>query len=80
MLIFLLIIASQTRMAKNTLSSEFRNIDVDQYNEDNYKDDDIEPQSPPIGVEEATVVSSINSGELLFPWNEICKSACSFCD
>ncbi|XP_063862765.1 actin-related protein 2/3 complex subunit 5-C-like isoform X2 [Scylla paramamosain] len=50
------------RMAKNTLSSEFRNIDVDQYNEDNYKDDDGEPQSPPIGVEEATVVSSINSG------------------
>lgn len=52
-------------MAKNTLSSEFRNIDVDQYNEDNYKDDDGEPQSPPIGVEEATIVSSINSGSVV---------------
>lgn len=62
-------------MAKNTLSSEFRNIDVDQYNEDNYKDDDGEPQSPPIGVEEATIVSSINSGseDLLIDVNYIIK-------
>lgn len=49
-------------MAKNTFSSEFRNIDVDQYNEDNYKDDDGEPQSPPIGVDEATIISFMNSG------------------
>ncbi|XP_042867265.1 actin-related protein 2/3 complex subunit 5-C-like [Penaeus chinensis] len=49
-------------MAKNTLSSEFRNLDVDQYNEDNYKEDDGEPQSPPIGIDEATIVSHINSG------------------
>ncbi|XP_068202421.1 actin-related protein 2/3 complex subunit 5-C [Palaemon carinicauda] len=49
-------------MAKNTLSSEFRNIDVDQYNEDNYKDDDVEPQSPPIGIDEATIVSHMNAG------------------
>lgn len=64
LLIFLIyFLCPQPRMAKNTLSSEFRNIDVDQYNEDNYKDDDGEPQSPPIGVEEATIVSSINSGE-----------------
>lgn len=63
-------------MAKNTLSSEFRNIDVDQYNEDNYKDDDGEPQSPPIGVEEATIVSSINSGavDLLTDINSVWKS------
>ncbi|KZS12551.1 Actin-related protein 2/3 complex subunit 5 [Daphnia magna] len=35
-------------MAKNTSSSAFRKIDVDQYNEDNYKEDDCgESQSPP---------------------------------
>lgn len=54
-------------MAKNTLSSEFRNLDVDQYNEDNYKEDDGEPQSPPIGIDEATIVSHINSGKVISP-------------
>nr|SVE75485.1 EOG090X0HLA [Daphnia dolichocephala] len=35
-------------MAKNTSSSAFRKIDVDQYNEDNYKEDECgESQSPP---------------------------------
>ncbi|KAF4519297.1 hypothetical protein B566_EDAN005235 [Ephemera danica] len=43
-------------MAKNTSSSAFRKIDVDQYNEDNYKEDDQgELQSPPIGPDEAEV-------------------------
>lgn len=58
-------------MAKNTLSSEFRNLDVDQYNEDNYKEDDGEPQSPPIGIDEATIVSHINSGNVTSPLPEI---------
>jgi actin related protein 2/3 complex subunit 5 len=43
-------------MAKNTSSSAFRKIDVDQYNEDNYKEDDQgELQSPPIGPDETEV-------------------------
>lgn len=49
-------------MSKNTSSSAFRLVDVDQYNEDNYKDDEGEPQSPPIGIDENTVVSLINAG------------------
>ena len=49
-------------MAKNTLSSEFRNIDVDQYNEDNYKDEDPEGQTV-VGVDEQTILSLINGGK-----------------
>ena len=52
-------------MAKNTLSSEFRNLDVDQYNEDNYKDEDIEIQSPNVGIDDAAIVSLINAGNIL---------------
>lgn len=43
-------------MAKNTLSSAFRKIDVDQYNEDNFKEDEQnELQSPPEGPDETEV-------------------------
>lgn len=48
-------------MAKNTFSSEFRNIDVDQYNEDNYKDEEGDAQTH-IGIEETTIISLMNSG------------------
>lgn len=41
-------------MAKNTNSSAFRKIDVDQYNEDNFKDDEQENQQ----------LSGIDEGEI----------------
>ena len=48
-------------MAKNTASSAFRKIDVDQYNEDNYKEDEGgDPQSPPIGPDENEITNLLN--------------------
>lgn len=42
-------------MAKNTNSSAFRKIDVDQYNEDNFKDDEQENQQQLIGIDEGEI-------------------------
>lgn len=48
-------------MAKNTSSSAFRKIDIDAYNEDNYKEDEQgELQSPPVGPDEAEVNAYLN--------------------
>lgn len=41
-------------MAKNTLSSAFRKIDIDQYCEDNFKEDDGD-QGGPAGPDEGEV-------------------------
>ncbi|XP_014253395.1 actin-related protein 2/3 complex subunit 5-like protein [Cimex lectularius] len=50
-------------MATNTLSSAFRKIDVDQYNEDQYREDDpAEPQSPPSGPDESEVNNLLMKG------------------
>lgn len=43
-------------MAKNTFSSAFRKIDVDQYSEDNFKEDDGD-QGGPTGPDENEVNS-----------------------
>ena len=48
-------------MAKNTSSSEFRRIDVDQYNEDNFKEEDVEVTLP-AGVDEETIINLVNKG------------------
>ncbi|UYV69421.1 ARPC5 [Cordylochernes scorpioides] len=46
-------------MAKNTGSSAFRKIDIDQFNEDNYKEDDgLDPQSP-VGPDEQEITLKI---------------------
>lgn len=46
-------------MAKNTSSSAFRKIDIDQYNEDNFKEDEAE-QSMPTGPDEDEVSGLLN--------------------
>lgn len=46
-------------MAKNTSSSAFRKIDVDQYCEDNFKEDDND-QTGPIGPDENEVIGLLN--------------------
>jgi hypothetical protein len=49
------------KMAKNTSSSAFRKIDVDQYNEDNYREEEqAELQSAPVGPDEAEVTALMN--------------------
>ncbi|XP_030753809.1 actin-related protein 2/3 complex subunit 5-C [Sitophilus oryzae] len=51
-------------MAKNTSSSAFRKIDVDQYCEDNYNEEEIE-QTGPQGPDENEVKNLIQKGKLL---------------
>lgn len=50
-------------MAKNTMSSAFRKIDVDQFNEDNFKEDDKEEKEEPAtlrGPDESEVQPLLN--------------------
>jgi len=48
-------------MSKNTANSAFRKIDVDQYNEDNYREDDGgEANSPPIGPDDKEIANLLN--------------------
>jgi len=49
-------------MAKNTRSAAFRKIDVDEYNEDNYKEEEGEVQASFIGPDENEVNQSLTSG------------------
>lgn len=46
-------------MAKNTSSSAFRKIDIDQYNEDNFKEDEAE-SSGPTGPDEGEICALLN--------------------
>lgn len=57
-------------MAKNTSSSAFRKIDVDQYNEDNYREEEqAELQSAPVGPDEAEITALMNQ----YPYSN-CKN------
>ncbi|CAF4760794.1 unnamed protein product [Pieris macdunnoughi] len=47
-------------MAKNTSSSAFRKIDIDQYNEDNFREDEAE-QSIPAGPDEGEVCKYVDA-------------------
>lgn len=51
-------------MAKNTYSSAFRKINVDQYNEDNFKEDEIDSNgSINTGPDDAEITKLINLGK-----------------
>jgi actin related protein 2/3 complex subunit 5 len=51
-------------MAKNTGNTAFRKIDVDQYDEENYKEEEQgEAQSPPGGPDENEISSLLNQGK-----------------
>ncbi|XP_022914190.1 actin-related protein 2/3 complex subunit 5-C [Onthophagus taurus] len=49
-------------MAKNTSSSAFRKIDVDQYNEDNFKEEDAD-QGGPTGPDESEIIGLLSKGK-----------------
>ena len=51
-------------MAKNTSSSAFRKIDIDQYNEDNFKEDEAD-QAGPTGPDEGEVCTLLNQGRYI---------------
>lgn len=51
-------------MAKNTSSSAFRKINVDQYNEDNFKEDEIDSNGTVYtGPDDADITKLINAGK-----------------
>ncbi|XP_036347988.1 actin-related protein 2/3 complex subunit 5-like [Rhagoletis pomonella] len=50
-------------MAKNTSSSAFRKIDVDQYNEDNFKEDEADAISAVVGPDENEITTLLTQGK-----------------
>jgi actin related protein 2/3 complex subunit 5 len=51
-------------MSKNTRDAAFRKIEVDEYNEDNYKEEEpAELQSPSSGPDETEINQLINQGK-----------------
>lgn len=51
-------------MAKNTSSSAFRKINVDQYNEDNFKEDEIDSNGTAYtGPDDAEITKLLNTGK-----------------
>lgn len=60
-------------MAKNTSSSAFRKIDVDQYNEDNFKEDEADQgSSGTIVPDEAEINTLLN--QYPFPNDQFCHT------
>lgn len=51
-------------MAKNTSSSAFRKIDVDQYNEDNFKEDEVDT-SGSVGPDENEISALLTQGKVV---------------
>lgn len=63
-------------MSINTSSSAFRKIDVDQYNEDNFGEEDQgELQSPPVGPDESEVTALLNQGKTVDALKTVLRNA-----
>ncbi|XP_021950447.1 actin-related protein 2/3 complex subunit 5-B [Folsomia candida] len=63
-------------MAKNTRSFAFRKIDVDEFNEDNYKEDEpVELHSPVSGPDEKEIAQLLNQGKGLEALRSCLKNA-----
>ncbi|XP_054282792.1 actin-related protein 2/3 complex subunit 5-B [Macrosteles quadrilineatus] len=63
-------------MAKNTSSSAFRKLDVDQCNEDIYREEEQgELQSPPVGPDESEVTSLLNQGRHIDALKTVLRNA-----
>ncbi|CAH1391597.1 unnamed protein product [Nezara viridula] len=63
-------------MATNTLSAAFRKIDVDQYNEDNYREDEVaDSQSPPAAPDENEITQLLNQGNSLEALKVVLRNA-----
>lgn len=63
-------------MAKNTSSSAFRKLDVDQYNEDQYgEEEQTELQSPSVGPDESEVTSLLNQGRNIDALKTVLRNA-----
>ena len=50
-------------MSKNTSSSAFRKIDVDQFNEDNYRDEDVDTAATGLGPTENEINNMLSTGQ-----------------
>ncbi|XP_023955255.1 actin-related protein 2/3 complex subunit 5-B [Bicyclus anynana] len=61
-------------MAKNTSSSAFRKIDIDQYNEDNFKEDEAE-QAVPTGPDEGEVCALLNQARYVEALKHVLNNA-----
>jgi len=63
-------------MSKNTANSAFRKIDVDQYNEDNYREEDGgEANSPPIGLDDKEITNLLNQGKNIDALKQVLRNA-----
>ncbi|XP_023209804.1 actin-related protein 2/3 complex subunit 5-B [Centruroides vittatus] len=63
-------------MAKSTFNSTFRKIDVDQFNDDYYKDEENnEAQSPPTGPDEQEINNLLNQGKNIEALKSLLKNA-----
>lgn len=61
-------------MAKNTSSSAFRKIDVDQYNEDNFKEDETD-QGAEGGPDENEITTLLNQGKNIEALKSVLQNA-----